>query len=64
MPSEAPRSTRITGIAVETTRLSSTTMKSAIEVIAVIGGENEQPRPAPALPETAPHEFEREALAA
>ena len=31
---EAPRSTRITGIAVETTRLSSTTMKSAIDVIA------------------------------
>jgi flagellar biosynthesis protein FlhA len=33
-----------------------------IEVIAVIGGENEQPHPA--LPEPAPHEFEREALAA
>ncbi len=32
-----------------------------IEVIAVIGGENEQPQ---ALPEPAPHEFEREALAA
>jgi flagellar biosynthesis protein FlhA len=31
-----------------------------IEVIAVIGGENEQQ----ALPEPAPHEFEREALAA
>ena len=30
--SEAPRSTRITGIAVETTRLSSTTMNRAIEV--------------------------------
>src|SRR5262249_2744932 len=32
--SDAPRSTRMTGRAVETTRLSSTTMKSAIEVIA------------------------------
>src|SRR5690242_5292451 len=31
--SEAPRSTRMTGIAVETTRLSSTTMKSAIDVM-------------------------------
>jgi hypothetical protein len=31
---EASRSTRMTGIAVETTRLSSTTMKSAIEVTA------------------------------
>ena len=31
---DAPRSTRITGSAVETTRLSSTTMKSAIEVTA------------------------------
>ena len=30
--SVAPRSTRITGMAVETTRLSSTTMKSAIDV--------------------------------
>jgi hypothetical protein len=35
-----------------------------IEVIAVIGGENELPRSAPALPEAVPHEFEREALAA
>jgi flagellar biosynthesis protein FlhA len=35
-----------------------------IEVIAVIGGENEQPQPVPALPEPAPHEFEREAVAA
>jgi flagellar biosynthesis protein FlhA len=34
-----------------------------IEVIAVIGGENEPPR-APALPEPTAHEFEREALAA
>ena len=33
-----------------------------IEVIAVIGGENELPQPA--LPEAAPHDFEREALAA
>jgi flagellar biosynthesis protein FlhA len=32
-----------------------------IEVIAVIGGENEQPQ---TLPEPVPHEFEREALAA
>ena len=32
--SVAPRSTRITGMAVETTRLSSTTMKSAIDVTA------------------------------
>ena len=36
-----------------------------IDVIAVIGGENEQPEAAPALTETAPMpEFEREALAA
>ena len=34
--SVAPRSTRITGIAVETTRLSSTTMKSAIDVTAKV----------------------------
>ena len=40
-----------------------------IEVIAVIGGENDQPQHAPALPDAAPQpeyesEFEREALAA
>ena len=32
----APRSVRMTGSAVETTRLSSTTMKSAVEVIAKV----------------------------
>ena len=36
-----------------------------IDVIAVIGGENDQPQQAPALPDAAPMpEFEREALAA